>query len=325
MKNGDSTQSESRSVRLFLAIAAGLFLVAFILAPRLRAQGNLTPPGAPAPLFRTLTQVEPRTPISSLPFTITAAGSYYFTTNLTGVAGSNGIVVGADNVTLDLRGFALTGVASSLNGIITSNQNLAVRDGTIRNWGSNGLQAVRARNSLFERLRVSNNQGNGLQAGPASVVTACVAFSNTLDGFQTGDGCVVRDCTASVNQRSGIVIGEKCLLVHSVAASNDVHGIVAVGGCVVLENLSVANGASGTTNAAGIFVAGVGGARIEGNNLFTNLTMGIRLLGGGNLVIRNSARMHATNYVIPAGNAFGPTNAVSGVITNTNPWLNFSF
>jgi len=34
------------------------------------AQGPLTPSGAPEPTMNTLGQVEPRTPISSLPYTI---------------------------------------------------------------------------------------------------------------------------------------------------------------------------------------------------------------------------------------------------------------
>src|SRR5262245_40285062 len=43
----------------------------------LMAQGPLAPPGPPAPLFKTLEQVEPRRPISSVPFTINQPGSYY--------------------------------------------------------------------------------------------------------------------------------------------------------------------------------------------------------------------------------------------------------
>ena len=49
----------------------------------LHAQGGLTPPGAPAPTMKSLAQIEPRTPISSVPFTISTAGSYYLTTNVT--------------------------------------------------------------------------------------------------------------------------------------------------------------------------------------------------------------------------------------------------
>src|ERR1700733_12219713 len=85
------------------------------------AQGSLTPPGAPAPTMRSLAQIEPRTPISSLPYTITEPGSYYVTTNLTGVSGSDGITIiflpVIENVTVDLNGFTLTGVPGSHNGI----------------------------------------------------------------------------------------------------------------------------------------------------------------------------------------------------------------
>ena len=62
------------------------------------AQGPLTPPGAPTPTMKTLEQIEPRTPISQadMPLTISAPGSYYLTTNLTGTAGSNGISIKSD-------------------------------------------------------------------------------------------------------------------------------------------------------------------------------------------------------------------------------------
>src|SRR5437588_12623981 len=86
----------------------------------IRAQGTLTPPGAPAPAMKTLTQIEPRTPISSLPYTVTNGGSYYLTANLTGVALQSGITIQADDVTLDLNGFTLIGVPTSSSGIDAS-------------------------------------------------------------------------------------------------------------------------------------------------------------------------------------------------------------
>src|SRR5580698_4690509 len=96
----------------------------------LLAQGSLTPPGAPGPTMKTLAQIEPRTPISSLPFSITAPGSYYVTTNLTGTAG---ITIASGSVTLDLHGFTLAGSAGSSNGISSADSltNVVIENGTV--------------------------------------------------------------------------------------------------------------------------------------------------------------------------------------------------
>ena len=83
-----------------------------MLAPETHAQGPLAPPaGPPAPSMKSLDQIEPRTPISSLPFTIAAPGSYYVTRNLALSAGEpgDGITIQTDNVTLDLGGYSLDG------------------------------------------------------------------------------------------------------------------------------------------------------------------------------------------------------------------------
>jgi len=71
------------------------------------AQGSLTPPGAPAPTMKSLAQIEPRTPISSAPFTITNSGSYYLTTNVS-VSSGDAITISTNNVTLDLNGFTIS-------------------------------------------------------------------------------------------------------------------------------------------------------------------------------------------------------------------------
>src|SRR4051795_11624319 len=107
------------------SIFKSVFLSTFLYFPPLFAQGPLTPPGPPAPTMKTLDQVEPRIPIDTTHtpgdgasmFRIDLPGSYYLTGNVTGQSGKNGIFVAASNVTIDLNGFTLAGVAGSLNGI----------------------------------------------------------------------------------------------------------------------------------------------------------------------------------------------------------------
>src|SRR5690606_8297132 len=80
--------------------------------------GSLNPPpGAPAPTMKTLSEVEPRTPIhaASLPLTITSPGSYYLAENIRVTAEDDvttaAIIIESGNVTIDLNGFTLAGSA----------------------------------------------------------------------------------------------------------------------------------------------------------------------------------------------------------------------
>src|SRR3954471_12639028 len=130
-----SNQCTPKSVMKLQAIFCCL-LSSFILATTGFAQGPLPPPGPPAPTMKTLDQIdgkldtidaklEKRTPIASLPFTISTSGSYYLTGNLQFTAASgHAITISVSNVTLDLMGFtlssssAVTGDAIHLNGAV---------------------------------------------------------------------------------------------------------------------------------------------------------------------------------------------------------------
>ncbi len=129
-------------------------------------QGSLTPPGAPGETMKTLAQVEPRTPISSLPYTITESGSYYVTGNLSST--THGIVIETSGVTVDLMGFSLTGdgssgdygiyVDGSTNAVI---ENLVIKGGRISGFYY-GLSCMYMNNSRIEQMVVSDNTDDGV-------------------------------------------------------------------------------------------------------------------------------------------------------------------
>ena len=164
--------------------------------PNAWAQGSLTPPGAPAATMRTLEQMEPRTPISSAPYTISQQGSYYLTANLTSTG--HGVVIAASGVTLDLMGFTLAGDRSGDDyGVLldgTTNapiRDVIVRNGAIKAFGY-GVNAKYSFNARFERLTASSNAQYGV-------------FLHGNRG--QCDGNAIVDCDIGANRLSAVIFG----------------------------------------------------------------------------------------------------------------------
>jgi parallel beta-helix repeat protein len=267
------------------------------------AQGPLTPPGAPAPLFKTLTQVEPRTPISFVPTNLTVSGSYYLTTNLTQTSSSSGILIGTNDVTIDLNGFALIGTNGTADGITrggTGRTNICIGNGIVRNW-SIGVSMLGAGSCRLERLIVSGNSSNGISLVGRSVISECSILDNGGHGIAatgTSLGPVIRSSQFDGNALDGIRVQADAL---------------------VIGNYCRGTGSTGLGNAAIRVTANRN--RVDGNHIL-DYDNGIVVSGSGNFIFRNTTVGVVTNYVIAAGNSFGPTNTVSGVVTN-HPWANF--
>ena len=304
-------------------------------------QGALTPPGAPAPTMKTLTQIEPRTDVLTLAgdggnrFIIAQPGSYYLTTNIVGVSGKNGITIASGNVTLDLNGFALLGVAGSFRGVyvIGTYTNLTVRNGTVSGWGGDGVDAYSTgfpRNVVLERLTISGNGGHGIETEAASVVRDCLSQSNYNDGIYCSggliSGCVsrdnrglgisavssvVRDCRVGSSGNDGIHATSSVVRDCWVESSAG-DGIYAtpgtVSGCFVKDSVQ-----------SGIYV-NAPGSQISGNTCIGNNTSAS--VGHAGIYVNDSNNRIEDNHVSATGGILGikvnsPTYVNNVVIKNT--------
>jgi hypothetical protein len=258
------------------------------------AQGSLTPPGAPAPTMKTLQQVEPRTPISSAGFTITNSGSFYLATNL--IAGGVGVTISADDVDLDLRGFAIIAGGSSLGpGIVVSasRENIWIGNGTVRGFGSYGVDASIAVNLRIEHVRVSHNSTYGIRAGDETAIIGCQAVSNNVGGLLIGASGTIKDSTVQGNGNLGIATGDDCNVLHCNASRNGTDGIHTGASTEVLNCISVTNGARGIFVQHGCLVSG---CMVAGNS-----ASGIYVFFPGCQIIGNT--LNGNNSSLSAGDA----------------------
>lgn len=250
--------------------------------------GSLTPPGAPAATMKTLDALEARTPIWSLPCTITAPGSYYLGKSLSlATQDTHGITIEAGNVTLDLNGYALIGpgktVGSSGDAVYVVNphkHNITVCNGAITGWRGVGVDANYTLNAQLTGLKVSNNGGAGIDAGYGAVITDNASILNGGDGIWAGPGSVVRSNVCRSNGQNGISASNDSAIADNACANNSQAGIDAYDHCTLRGN----NCANNTT--AGINAHN--GCLIEANNASNNGDDGIRV-GSYNRVIGNNA------------------------------------
>ena len=191
-----------------------------------------------------------RTPISSLPFAITAPGSYIVTQDLINtVDDTNGISVQASHVTIDLGGFRLSADMSPDDSTIVGrrgifvaggNTDIHVLNGHIDNWGSRGIDASACTGCMFERLIITNSRLDGIEAGASAVISQVTASFNGDSGFVLGNGTVVALSKAQANGEHGFASelgssnGLGISIINSSAFENAEHGFELDDGATVI-------------------------------------------------------------------------------------------
>ncbi len=223
-----------RTLTAILTVTLGAVLTASIITHA----GPLDPPAGPVTSsYKTLNEVEPRTPIgpSTTPgdadalYRIVKPGSYYLTGPVTGVSGKKGIEIAVNNVSIDLCGFALEGVTGSLAGIDTTagGNNLSVSNGVIRNWDADGIRlyvSTTARGYRLTNLHASGNAIAGFRVGAGAVFSDCASSTNGGDGFVVVGNGTMDNCSATGNTGTGYMMFYGSTLRGCSASENGAHG-----------------------------------------------------------------------------------------------------
>ena len=218
-----------------------------------------------------------------IPYTVTNSGSYVVTENLAGSVGSNGIIIAASDVTLDLNGFIVRGVPSSLSGIaVTGNRlNVIIKNGAVRSWGVNGISAQTASNSVAQDIQSSNNGQDGIVMGSGASVLGCNSINNGRDGITLQASSLAAGINVRANGRYGITATEFCLLDGVISRENNSTGIKVGQVCNVIQSSLRAN------RGAGIEI-GVGGL-VSDCSVLENASNGVVALNSGVKIQRLSA------------------------------------
>lgn len=182
-----------------------------------------------------------------LPYTITAPGHYRLTGNAVGVSNAPGITIAADDVVLDLNGFALQGVPGSGHGIavVPSARRISVRNGSVSGWGGAGIHAVAVTNGCFEGLLLAGNAGNGLTAGFSVIVRDCRSCANGNIGMEAENSSLFVRCTAWSNAQHGLDAHSGALVTDCTVLANGHDGIHGSHGCIALRCCAGDSSASG--------------------------------------------------------------------------------
>ena len=210
------------------------------------------------------------------PVTIDQSGSYRLTSNLT-VTDPNvdAIAIVADNVTLDLNGFAILGPQGGQgNGVKGGGSSITVVNGSVEGMGGSGI-TLRGTNLRIERMHAANNGNAGIETGGPTVNTpgACLILKNTSvankgPGITAGAGCKVESNAVTNNGGDGIAAPNGSnLILENTVTENTGFGIRALIATVVRNNTVVGN------NRAGILAQR--GSVVTGNSVFANSQAGL--------------------------------------------------
>jgi hypothetical protein len=175
--------------------------------------------------------------------TITLSGSYILTKNLDAVG--NCLVIEADNVTIDLDGYTISGDGTGI-GITdggAGRKNIAIRNGVITNFEAGVGLSFLSSGCVVERVRASQNSVYGIVAGRRAIVRDCIASGNGNIGIFGMMGSLITGNVAFDNGTTGLY-AEVGVTLSNNSSSLNTTGILAVCPSNVIGNTATNNTSS---------------------------------------------------------------------------------
>lgn len=258
---------------------------------------------------------------AGFPVSIVSSGSYRLTSNLIAPNANTTLVsITGSGVSLDLNGFMIRGMSAyggaptttctnpgSGEGVNGTGGDVVVSNGHVIGMGSTGVN-LGGPNSRVERVTVEDCCGNGIAigigslahesvvarnflngiiAGAASRVSACIAYDNGGSGVTSFPGAtrlVVDGCLAAENGVDGISAGDRSLVRGSLSSSNHDDGIATGSHGQVLESNTVGNSDRGITVLGSVANGSSTGVGLNVTDVNTGLDLSGGVLVGCNFV-----------------------------------------
>jgi hypothetical protein len=218
---------------------------------------------------------------AGFPVAITTVGSYRLTGSLT-VPNENtdGIVISANSVSIDLNGFEIVGPTSCVGSPVSCTPStgtgtgidsgvfagISVKNGRVRGMGFRGVDL--GEYSLVEDVQVSSTRGQQILVGDSSIVRDNVASFGGNIGVFTGAGTIVSGNSVSNHGSAGISTGSGSTITGNTAYLNGADGIITSTGSTVAGNLSYRNSGDGIQTTSSSLV--------QRNTIRSNIGFGLR-------------------------------------------------